>query len=126
MYHIVRNILMNNTTLKLIAIGIGYTVWSLLGAVHYTTQSFTVPLCFYNVPDNISIQAPEEISVQIAGYRNELHTLRSQDIAAHYDAQTLHRGTYTYRFGQENFFLPSTVSVVHCTPSTCEICCKKE
>ncbi len=103
--------------LKIISLILGYTFWHILSSSHASTAWINVPLCFYNVPEEKSIKAPEGLSVKISGKRDELRMLDLQELAIHINASQLHDGKNLLAITPETIFLPERIKLVHYSPS---------
>ncbi len=108
---------MRTMPLKVISLFLGYTFWYIFGNFHTTTAWITVPLCFYNVPIENSIKAPEFLSVKIAGKRAELRSLDLNELAIHINAEFLQEGKNLLSITPDTFFLPESIKLVHYSPS---------
>ncbi len=106
-----------NIPLKIISLLLGYTFWYIFGSSHISTAWITIPLCFYNVPKQNSIKAPESLSVKIAGKRTELRSLDIQELAIHIDAAHLREGKNILAITPDTIFLPDSIKVIHYSPS---------
>jgi hypothetical protein len=108
--------LLSNTLLKVLALILGYTLWSILGETFPTTRWFKVPLCFYNTQPTKSVTAPETLWVQLKGRRSALNTLDSTNLAVHVDAQHLKVGPNGLALTAEHLLLPSPIALQEYTP----------
>ncbi len=106
-----------NIPLKLISVLLGYTFWYIFGNSHTTTAWITIPLCFYNIPAQQSIQAPETLSVKIAGKRTDLRSLDTNELAIHVNAAHLREGKNVLTITPDTIFLPESIKLVHYSPS---------
>jgi hypothetical protein len=96
---------------------LGYTFWYIFSHSHTTTAWITIPLCFYNVPTQNCIRAPESVSVKIAGKRVDLRSLDINELAIHVNADQLHEGKNVLTLTPETIFLPESIKLVHYSPS---------
>ncbi len=103
--------------LKIISIVLGYSFWYILSSSHTSTAWISIPLYFYNVPTEKSINAPEVLSVKISGKRDELRMLDLQELAIHVNATQLHDGKNLLTITPETIFLPKRIKLVHYSPS---------
>lgn len=110
--------LTSNITLKLFSIILGYSTWYLLGYTHTITIEKTVPLSFYGIQEQSSLQAPETVTLQLAGKRAHLRDLESSELAIHIDGQALKAGKNSITISNEELFLPNSIKLVHYTPTT--------
>jgi len=79
--------------------------------------TLSVPLCFYNLPADSSIEAPESISLTIAGKRSEIRALEQEHLAVHIDASELQPGKQLVAITDKKLLLPSSIKLVQHTPS---------
>lgn len=107
----------NSTLIKIIALIVGYSLWHVLGNSHTTTIQCSVPLCFYNIPTGKTINAPEQISIQIIGKRSDIRSLDTEQLALHIDAELLHDGKNLLAITQNALFLPESMKLIHYSPS---------
>ena len=112
-----KKINLHNTPLKIIALLLGYSFWYIFGSSHTTAVQLTVPLCFYNVPTNNNVNAPESVSIKIAGKRSDIRALDIEQIAVHIDAEQLHEGKNLLTVTQETLLLPESIKLIHYSPS---------
>lgn len=114
-----KKILNNNAPLKVFSLVLGYMVWSIFSSGNTTTIQKEVPLCFYNIPENYLINAPETIHITLAGTRAHLYSLNIQALAIHLDARTMQQGSNPIHLTKDTLFLPDSLKLVHYTPSPC-------
>ncbi len=106
----------HNTPLKCIALVLGYAFWYIFGSSHATTVQLSVPLCFYNIASNQTINAPESVSVTIAAKRSDLRALATDHLAAHINAEELHAGKNIVSLTHSTLLLPECIKLVHYEP----------
>lgn len=110
-----KSTILNNLTIKIFSLIIGYCLWSFLSGLYMQTSTVQVPICFYNIPTNKEVTAqPETIAVQIRGKKADLK--RCTDLALHVDAESLTPGQHKITPSEEQLFLPKTVTMVHYKP----------
>lgn len=112
-----KNILTKNTPLKVCSLILGYAFWCLLGSIQPITTQIAVPLCFYNTHDNKQLDAPEIVTVTLAGKRSHLRALDRNKLAIHIDAQDIETGTNPVAITSDTLFLPDTIKLVHYKPA---------
>lgn len=112
----VKNQLTSNLTLKIISLMLGYGLWLLLSQSRTAELWADVPVCFYNVPAQIQINAPETISVQLVGHRSDLYALDNENLAFHIDGELLHVGENLLPVSREALFLPHCIKLVNYAP----------
>lgn len=118
--------MINNTPRKLLSLLIGYHVWLIIGSWLPTTRWIEVPLCFYNVPSDCTVHAPELVNVALAGDRTALYHLDTTRLAVHIDTQRLASGAQTLNITRESLLLPNTIHVARHTPSNLVITVHQE
>ncbi len=110
-----KNTLMNNLTIKILSVIIGYCLWSFLGNLYTLTSTITVPVCFYNVPSDTEISAdPESFMIQLRGKKADLK--HCTDLALHINAESLQPGVHKIVPNEEQLFLPKTINLLHYKP----------
>lgn len=107
----------SNTPLKIISLLLGYTFWYIFGSSHISSAWITVPVCFYNIPQQISLNGPESIALKIAGKRSELRALDLDNLAIHINAECLTIGKNSLTLTEQSLFLPESIKLVHYSPS---------
>lgn len=107
----------NNLLIKVLSFIFGYCVWSMFSARNVSTMELEVPLCFFNKPTSLQLQAPETITVQLSGKRSTLRALDRNTLAIHIDASRLHEGANPLVLENETLFLPSTIKLIHYIPA---------
>lgn len=117
--HILKKLL--NPLYKISACIIGYSIWYCIAATQQTSIVVSVPLCFYNIPNNHTILAPEEVSITLQAKRETIHTLDGKPLVAHIDGSTLHTGENMILLTPETLFLPNSIAVLHCNYSPIKI-----
>ena len=105
--------------LKVIALVIGYSFWYIFGGSHASVVTFSVPVCFYNMPANTHIvDAPESISITLAGKRADIRALNQEHLAVHLDASRLRNGKQPIPITEQELMLPTTgIKLVQHSPS---------
>lgn len=112
----VQNLLLNNSTLKISACIIGFLLWSILNESQRARVTVTVPVCFYNVPANGTLKAPEQIEVTLSGTHSQLRNLDVQALAIHINAAQLQEGNNVIDMGAEHLLLPPEINLVKYKP----------
>ena len=112
-----KSALLSNKTLKVIAIIIGYGIWSLLAGIYTQSVWVDVPVRFYNVSDQAPISAqPETMKINFIGKRADLKYCK--DIALNLDAAQFNPGQHCIAPTQAQLFLPKGIKLVHSIPSS--------
>jgi len=117
MKRFIKNALLNNLTIKIVAFIFGYSFWFICSQSHSIQATFNIPICFYNQQEAQTIQAPELIRVTVQGRRSQLYAMNTPDLALHVDTQQLLVGPNQITPSDKNLFLPDTVKLIHYKPS---------
>ena len=63
----------------------GYGLWITIAQNQTVQQTIRVPVAFYNLPKNYSVEGPETTKVKISGTRQVLYNLNPADLVTHID-----------------------------------------
>ena len=108
---------LGNIGFKLLALCFGYALWYIFSQASIISVTVPAPLCFDTTNTSYTINAPETLSVTLAGTRCALATLDFDTLAVHLKADKLDPREYTIRLSQKNLFLPEHINLVHYEPS---------
>ncbi len=112
-----KKILCNNIQLKLFSLAFGYIFWYMLGQEHTATIWVTVPIAFFDIPKQYTIESPDTIEMQIAGKRRNLYALDTNVFALHINAQDLKPGPQPIPISPQTLLLPDSIKLLHYYPS---------
>lgn len=118
--------LYKKSTLKITACILGYSVWIVMSSSYPITTWFRVPLYFYNVSEQLIIDAPATVNIQVCGPRSVIRQLRASATAVHINATELHEGINKISLSSAMLFLPPTVQIFESTPRYIEISITKK
>jgi hypothetical protein len=76
----------------------------------------TVPVCFDDAPENLLIESPEVVKIQVSGKRADLRNLNLNNLAFHIDAQKLSVGNNRLAITAEKLFLPESINLLNYSP----------
>lgn len=108
----------NNKILdKLIALTIGFFIWTIFCQSSLKNVWLEVPLCFYNTNDNIICKGPESIKINLVAKRENLKNLDQTNLAVHIDAQKLTENKSFFQVSEQDLLLPASIKLVNYTPS---------
>lgn len=113
---ILKKLLLDNLPLKLISLMLGYAFWCMLSQSHTAQLRLTVPLTFYNIPETLSLNAPEEVPVTLVGKRVDLWHIDRKTVAIHVDLAGKQAGNHPLQLTAAHLFLPDTIKLVDYTP----------
>ena len=100
-----------------IALLFGYLFWYIFSASQMHYKQLNIPICFYEVPDHCTIDAPETILIHISAKRSALRAVAVDNIALHLNATQLKPGPNQIKISPNNLFLPNTINLINCQPS---------
>ena len=119
--HNLKKIIFGNVSLKIISLILGYSFWHAMSYNHNVNLWLAVPLCFHDVPENLEMQSPETIKINITGKRTDIYALDQKNLAVHIDGHYLQPGKNHLTITGETLFLPNTIKVIHYKPSNVTI-----
>ncbi|MFT6765373.1 MAG: hypothetical protein ACJAZS_000249 [Alteromonas naphthalenivorans] len=109
-----KHLLLNNLSLSIISLLLGYALWQAVSQPYTLETVFQAPLSFYNT-EHLSIQAPETMPIRLRGTRKDLYKTIA-NLAIHYDATQFSEGTHTLKATHKNLFLPDSILLLHYLP----------
>lgn len=112
-----KNIFLANAPLLSVSFLLGYSFWYIASYNHIVSLQFTVPLCFSELPDTYTIQAPEKINVTLTAQRSDLYALEKQTLAAHININKLLPGKHGILLKEQHLFLPKNIALTRYKPS---------
>jgi len=122
-----KNLFLSNAPLAIISILLGYSFWYIASYNHIVTLQFNVPLCFSNLPEHYSIDAPEKIAITIKGKRSDIYSLEKPSLAAHINVQRLLPGKHGIMLTEQHLFLPKDIVLTQYKPANLAITiCEKK
>lgn len=117
--------LLNNKTIKVASLIIGYALWSLLGQIYTANQWATIDVFYYNIPKDYVLETkPEKISIYMTGKRADLH--KCTDLALYIDASKLVVGENSIFPWQEELFVPHSVKLLYYKPTKINVLVTKQ
>jgi hypothetical protein len=114
---LIHSILSSSIAIKISALAMGYSLWFYTGQLYPSSCWIEVPLCFYNIPAHVRIQAPETVHIKLTGKRMHLRDLDLPTLAIHVNAQKFTPGKQAYHVTHYDLFLPGNIQVTACKPS---------
>lgn len=112
-----KKIICSNAPLKIISLILGYSFWYIIGHGSIINIWLTIPLSFYEIPDNITLRAPEMVSINITGKRSDLYSLDKEKLAVHINAHGLSLGYNNVSITTETLLLPDNIKLIDYRPS---------
>ena len=111
------NVILNTRLLPINACIGGYIIWLMIGMQQPTTMHIQSPVCFYEIPENFDVKAPEFIDLWIQSSRKTLHSIDARNTTAHINLHNFGSGAHIVRINKKNLFLPNNVKLVQLNPS---------
>jgi hypothetical protein len=112
-----RSVFFNNALLKVSSLIIGYALWFPLSESCTIQVTHRVPVCMYNVPSTLTLQAPETVQITLCGKRKDIKALALKDLAVHINGTQLRAGPNPVDVSPTTLFLPDQVKLVSYTPA---------
>lgn len=111
-----QNLLLSNATLKISALFMGISLWSIMHESYQARITIPVPVCFYNLVSGAQIKAPEQVHITLTGTHAHLRKLDQKALALHIDAGTLKHGMNSIDINTRQLLLPPEINLVHYKP----------
>lgn len=97
---------------SMMALAIGYGLWSSLARITCVTKTYTVPLSFYQVPKHFTIDAPETIQVTLSAPRHALASIAEQ-LVLYINVAHFSSGRWPVTVTNKELFLPENIKLVN-------------
>ena len=115
----IQGIISHNNFIKIISFIIGYLFWSFIAQYQNITITESVPVCFYQTDENISISGPDYVNISLLGKRKDLYLFNAKDSAIHIDSTQYNKqGKNLIKLSRESLFLPDNIFLVELSPSS--------
>lgn len=102
---VIKNIMQANIVFRVLSLIIGYTLWLILSQNIVITQRFELPVSFYNLPDNIKIEAPETVIANLKSTKSILSNI--DNLAFYIDGNNLKFGSNIITLSSDNLYTPN-------------------
>ena len=112
-----KNLCLNNAPLAIISLLLGYSFWYIASYNQTVTLQLDVPLCFSTLPANITVHAPEKITITLSGPRVDLYSIEEKTVAAHVNVNKLLPGKHGIILTEQHLFLPKSVALTNYKPA---------
>lgn len=111
---------LNNITLKIIALLFGYFLWMVFSKQQPAQLQIDLPIYFYNQPEGYTIEAPDAIQATIAGTKRDFYFGNIGSV--HLDlAQINNEGEYEIDIYSDTIFVRNRLNLVNYYPSKIKI-----
>ena len=117
--HFLREWVLNNWSLKLLALAISFLLWTTYTAEPFSEVGYLVPLEFRNVPPNLEISGdvPTQAHLRVRGRSGLLRRLIPADVSIAVDLSGRPAGETLVQLTPEQLAAPYGATVVRLTPS---------
>lgn len=116
MHITIKQFVTSNAFLKCMSLYLGYMLWLTMSNYQGSSMWAEVPLCFYNIPTKITLEAPEKVRVEIQGKKSKLNLINKLALAAHIDAQSFREGPHTIALQSDHLLLPGDFKIARYAP----------
>jgi hypothetical protein len=72
----------SNHVLKIFSVILGYSFWVIMAQNQKINTILNIPVCFYDLKENISIKAPHTNCISIVGNRSDLKNMHKPEFAS--------------------------------------------
>ena len=104
--------LQNKHFLRVTACILGYTLWMFMSNDYIIQKTYTIPVAFYNVSQDTTIDGPSTVQVTVRGKRFALRRIIQEHLVLHIDAGKLEKKENRINPYNGSLFLPETSAVV--------------
>lgn len=113
----------NNITIKIISLIFGYLIWLTFSKDQIVTYDISVPIYFFNEPENLKIEYTEFIKAKISGKKRDISKNILNNLAsAHIDLSAYNNpGEYELDIYPEDIFLINRLNLLNYYPSKIKI-----
>jgi hypothetical protein len=118
MMRFLKRVFLHNLALKLLALLISFSLWSLYTAEPMAQYGYEVPVAFVNVPRNLAIgnDAPTAVHLLIQGHAALMRRLAPSDLALTVDLSHAAAGETQVHLSPQMAALPYGTSVLRIAP----------
>lgn len=113
----IKALLLHHNFIKIISCIIGYTLWAFLANYQTITICQFVPVCFYQIPEQFDLAAPDSIKLSLSGQRKDIYLFDLNNSAIHIDASQYQEGKHQMLLTREHLFLPDKIFLQRLEPS---------
>jgi hypothetical protein len=121
---LIRKLFFTKVHIKIISLVFGYLFWYILSQSHTTKIWLEVPICFYDLPQNMQIDSREKIKIELSAKRCDLYTIDMENLAFHINTQKLTPGKHIVKLSEEQLLLPEAIKMVGSWPSSIPVLVK--
>ena len=123
MREFVRKYVLHDLGLKLLALGIAFGLWWIVGRDPVVESIETAPLEFHHAPDKLlmSSESAFEVRVTVSGPERLVRSLKPAEITAVLDLSGVKAGERTFDLGPKQVHVPRGITVEQVVPSQIHI-----
>lgn len=113
-----RQVILHNWGLKLLALGISFSLWAAYTAEPFAEITYAVPVAFVNVPPGLDVAGvPAGVRVRIRGRAGLLGRLSASEVTVDADLSNAQPGDKVVDVKPELVAVPYGVTVVRVNPA---------
>lgn len=112
-----KNLFLSNAPLAIISLLLGYSFWYIASYDHIISLKINVPLCFSELPETYTLNAPEKVAITLKAKRSDLHALEEKSLAAHINVKKLSPGKHGIILTEQHLFLPKNIALTNYKPA---------
>ncbi|MHC1697435.1 MAG: CdaR family protein [Geobacteraceae bacterium] len=115
--------LVNNLSLKLLALLLAVSLWLLATGAKDSERDFSIPLTLRNLPAGLAVAdpLPETVEVTVSGPKIRLLGLRAEAMSLALDLRNLREGTVTFSGMEKRLRIPPGITVMRLYPSVIDV-----
>lgn len=120
---IIWRVLVNNLSLKLLALLLAVALWLLATGAKDSERDLSIPLALRNLPAGLSVsgQLPDTAEVTVSGPRIRLLGLRAEEMSLSLDLRNLREGTVTFSGMEKRLRIPPGITVMRIYPAIVDV-----
>jgi YbbR domain-containing protein len=120
---IIWRVLVNNISLKLLALLLAVALWLLATGAKDSERDLSIPLALRNLPAGLSVAGPlpDTVEVTVSGPRIRLLGLRTEELSLSLDLRNLREGTVTFSGMEKRLRIPPGITVMRIYPAVIDV-----
>lgn len=113
-----RNLILNNLGLKLIALVLATLLWSYISSQQTIKKAISIPVKWYNPPTGLVLQSMDSkvVFVTIRGQKEDILKAQAADFSISLDLSKAKPGRQIYELTPEHVKTPSRIKVIKLSP----------
>jgi hypothetical protein len=115
---LITNVLKTNLSLKSISFLLGFFCWFIFSNTEHSSITLEIPICTFGDSEQAKeLKGIETVQVELSGKRSDLYALDRELLGLHINLDELEAGDHLLEISPEKLFLPSSIKLVHWSPS---------